>query len=1576
MCYRDVYFKWITKAIIILFFCNICLLQTYLAYAYMFPSRYSSPFIEKKKKNYSLSLNGVVIDETLQVLLPERAIFSTDTDLFIPGIGFNLTVKRAYKKTKHNKGIFGRGWKLIINEKLIFESDDKIIVKNVISDTVFYLKKEKVYISPNNNKIKKLSGGNYHKESKHGNITVFSKSGRMLSKIDNNGNKLNFEYQDNKLREICNPSSGRSLHFIYSQDGQVKKITDGLKRTISYHYNSNNQLVQVNFADSQNITYSYDKKHRLIGKTDENGIEARITYVNDEDNRVKKVKKGKEQWVSFDTIASKKSIKVEDHFNKKYFYKYKYNKKFVKLIITNNNGWEKTYKFSSSGRLLSFTKPNGFTQFFKYDHRGRLAQYKNTKDFHFTFKYVDSSGFPIEIIDKRGPRLSFKYDKKGNFISANHSGLDPVEYDWYQNGVLKQIKSGEDIIIQNKIDEVGNIIQQNVGTNIPEKYFYDKVGRMLRRVKKDGTIIEYGYNEFDQVVSITRNGKRIYDISYGLSTNTFEIKDALGRELTYECNDRGDISRAVLSDGSEFTVDRVETKQGRQESYVFPNKAMKSFEYNHFDQLVKKTDAFGKETSFEWSPEGLLKRKEDSNGNYVKYFYDSSGRLVEKRYSDDREVKFRYENGLLISIKAPYFHQSYEYNKNMNALKRVIDNNLDITLDYLYDKKGKVKTIKIKGVGQINYRYNENNRLTQISDHKSQITKYSYDDLGRISHILYPNGVVQKFTYYKGINNPGLIKIALKDRILFIEKYTYSTDGFFREVQDRLSNTVKKYAYNKVEAIAKFQRHVHDGESQSIVYSYDQNYNLKNEIYDNARIEYDYKGIGQLRHKGDQRFEYDRNGNLILSRSETGQVRYEYDCANRLKTAHFPDGSRKDFRYDPQGRLVLVKQGKDERHILWNGKHRLLELDQNKELVKLYTYGETLDSLVSVTTDETYYMHQDPLGSVRLVTNDLGQPVADYEYLPFGEPIHINQAKQQANDFMYFAGRPYDPDLNAYYLRARFYDPKLKRFLTRDAFEGSIVAPTTMNPYMYALNNPVNAKDPEGEIVFSLMATAAATMGAAIFITGVAASKLTGPPKVTAYSPGAEYSEDPGKELREMPERMDEIGEAVKVLHKGTKLGGRGASPTIDATNIEALSDPDPQKAEAARGEEIGGLLDDAVDNVSKEGIKKGAGEVIGQGPIRNEIVSRVTDWGWKKGEEYWDSPSKPASPPKKPEVKEAEAAGSSLITVPDAVGLKAKEAKSRIASSGLSVALSIGDPASAASEEYTVQSQSPESGSTAEPDSAVSLVIAGKYEEKGVVVPNVIGLSAKESKSLLVSSGLSATLSIGDPASAASEEYTVQSQSPEPGSTAEPDSAVSLVIAGKYEEKEAVVPNVIGLNRLEAKLQMADAGLVVATNQGDDAPEASLSNTVQSQSLAPGAAVSEQSTITLTVYGPYEKSDRRMTKPVKVIVLASSQSAKLGETVLFRAIAVFPGGAKKDVTREASWSPGPANVYQVPEKIPEEDHNGKKQITATYHGVSGTETITLKKPSADWGRIFNEANKKADEIGSEDKVILSPPGK
>jgi len=65
-----------------------------------------------------------------------------------------------------------------------------------------------------------------------------------------------------------------------------------------------------------------------------------------------------------------------------------------------------------------------------------------------------------------------------------------------------------------------------------------------------------------------------------------------------------------------------------------------------------------------------------------------------------------------------------------------------------------------------------------------------------------------------------------------------------------------------------------------------------------------------------------------------------------------------------------------------------------------------------------------------------------------------------------YRGEQNDPNLNLYYLRARFYNPATGRFVSTDSEPADATDPSTLHRYFYAAADPVNRVDPGGRAGF------------------------------------------------------------------------------------------------------------------------------------------------------------------------------------------------------------------------------------------------------------------------------------------------------------------------------------------------------------------------------------------------------------------------------------------------------------------------------------------------------------------------------
>ena len=142
--------------------------------------------------------------------------------------------------------------------------------------------------------------------------------------------------------------------------------------------------------------------------------------------------------------------------------------------------------------------------------------------------------------------------------------------------------------------------------------------------------------------------------------------------------------------------------------------------------------------------------------------------------------------------------------------------------------------------------------------------------------------------------------------------------------------------------------------------------------------------------------------------------------------------------------------------------------------------------------DTVTYYHTDAIGSVRMITDQAGQVVARYDYLPFGEPWPEPPATA---DVRQFAGKERDTETKFNYFGARYYASGTGRFTAVDPLlevEKALVDPQQWNRYTYVRNNPFRYIDPDGRAIESPWDAANLAAGLVSLGANVASGNLLG----------------------------------------------------------------------------------------------------------------------------------------------------------------------------------------------------------------------------------------------------------------------------------------------------------------------------------------------------------------------------------------------------------------------------------------------------------------------------------------------------
>ncbi|MCX4307824.1 MAG: RHS repeat-associated core domain-containing protein [Acetatifactor sp.] len=156
-------------------------------------------------------------------------------------------------------------------------------------------------------------------------------------------------------------------------------------------------------------------------------------------------------------------------------------------------------------------------------------------------------------------------------------------------------------------------------------------------------------------------------------------------------------------------------------------------------------------------------------------------------------------------------------------------------------------------------------------------------------------------------------------------------------------------------------------------------------------------------------------------------------------------------QYDGEGlRYETEENGKVIRFLFDRGE--LAHESREKEKIS-YARGYQPISLSRNGKDRNYFV-QDEMGSTLFLLDHNHEIQKTYRYDAFG---NILKEMGELSNRLTYTGQMYDGAAGQYYLRARFYNPAVGRFLQEDTYRGD-----GLNLYAYCANNPVIYYDPSG----------------------------------------------------------------------------------------------------------------------------------------------------------------------------------------------------------------------------------------------------------------------------------------------------------------------------------------------------------------------------------------------------------------------------------------------------------------------------------------------------------------------------------
>ena len=630
--------------------------------------------------------------------------------------------------------------------------------------------------------------------------------------------------------------------------------------------------------------------------------------------------------------------------------------------------------------------------------------------------------------------------------------------------------------------------------------------------------------------------------------------DAAGYATNYTYNTNNDLLTSVSANvGSTTVTNTYAYDEGDRLKTIGHNGFTYGFEYDAFGNRTKVTvggNILAENTYYPGN--GPLKTITYGNGHALHQQYDRDYRLSQRTFTapgespdaSNKKISYAYDAYGYPAAQYDSINSiTYKYSYDMIGRLLSMDNSRGQKLRVTYDSKNRVETLWhhvgndkiVSGYAYGNVEDKEHPGLVYGTNVDFQRrSRLTYDRLARLKEnaLWLSGGKLYKtaYTYLPGQDAGqtttlvGSITNGVGTDAEETLTYTYDSRGNIQTISEGSgsSKTVKVTYY--YDALNRLIRENNVWENKTICYTYDAGGNMT------YRKEYAYttsSTLGTVRSSisygyGDSTWKdkltsyngrsitYDGVGNPLTYRDMT----MTWECGRRLASVQL-SGKTVRYAYDADGIRIGKTVTKDSTGVVEktvkyylagsriaavekNGVLAQIIYDQNGRPFMLRVEDPEATSMVTEYRYKYYYYLFNAQNDVIGLIDRDGNKVVSYVYNSWGAPLTTADSSGMdiagLNPFRYRC-YCYDEETAFYYLKSRYYDPWVGRFINSDGYVSTGMGMNCCNMFIYCENNPVNRLDLEGhfwEAVWNGFVQSIEQVGG-VFAAAAGISQLDGP---------------------------------------------------------------------------------------------------------------------------------------------------------------------------------------------------------------------------------------------------------------------------------------------------------------------------------------------------------------------------------------------------------------------------------------------------------------------------------------------------